>query len=108
MLTAARSIVRQLAGQLDLNSLHHLSRCCRQFHANLLEYRHQLVRHTLHCVNEEGPARDPQRLTAGKVGTCARDMVGECQRCAAVVCRVCIIGPPAPGRALSHSRRTAP
>jgi hypothetical protein len=92
-----RSIVRQLAGQLDLNSLHDLSRSCRQFRANLLEYRHQLVRHTLHCVNEDGDgaarsmAKSPFQLTSGKVGRCARDMVGECQRCAAVVCRVCMV-----------------
>lgn len=28
------------------------------------------------------------RLTSGKIGRCARDMVGECHRCARVVCRV--------------------
>ncbi len=27
-------------------------------------------------------------LTSGKVGRCARDMVGECRKCGAVVCRV--------------------
>ena len=86
--------MRQLAGQLDLNSLHDLSRSCRQFRANLLEYRDQLVRHTLHCVNENGDGvvrsavKSPFQLMSGKVGRCARDMVGECQRCAAVVCRV--------------------
>ena len=28
------------------------------------------------------------RMTRGKVGKCARDMVGECRRCSKVVCRV--------------------
>ncbi|CBY01268.1 hypothetical protein LEMA_P000550.1 [Plenodomus lingam JN3] len=89
-------IVRQLASQLDLNTLHALSRTCRQFRANLLEYRSQLVKHTLHCSNE-GPATGPtsaHQLTSGRVGICARDMVGECQRCATVVCRNCTMKPP--------------
>jgi hypothetical protein len=30
---------------------------------------------------------------SGKVGDCARDMVGECRRCSKVVCRVCIFIP---------------
>jgi hypothetical protein len=95
--------VRQLASQLDLNSLHDLSRTCRQFRANLLEYRHQLVKHSLHCINEDAgmgsklgwKLRESHReissgraLTSGKVGRCARDMVAECQRCGDVVCRV--------------------
>jgi hypothetical protein len=104
MLTIALmfSIVRQLASQLDLNTLHDLSRTCRQFRANLLEYRDQLVKHTLHCCNEQGDTAtklasrseprfnlSPSRtLTSGRVGKCARDMVGECQRCGVVVCRV--------------------
>ncbi|KAF1836547.1 hypothetical protein BDW02DRAFT_587354 [Decorospora gaudefroyi] len=79
-------IVRQLAAQLDLNTLDDLSRTCRQFRANLLDYRSQLVKHTLHCCNE--------KLTTGRVGKCARDMVGECQRCARVVCRNCTMKPP--------------
>ena len=41
---------------LDLNTLHDLSRTCRQFRANLLEYRHQLIRHTLHCCHEDDDA----------------------------------------------------
>ena len=95
----------QLASQLDLNTLHNLSRTCRQFRANLLEYRKQLVKHTLHCVNEdpekgEQVAEHEQRLrheygrqlTSGRIGKCARDMVGECQRCANVVCRVRAVG----------------
>ncbi|KAH3955548.1 hypothetical protein HBI56_017280 [Parastagonospora nodorum] len=102
-------IVRQLASQLDLNTLHDLSRTCRQFRANLLEYRDQLVKHTLHCCNEQDDTAtklasrseprfnlSPSRtLTSGRVGKCARDMVGECQRCGVVVCRNCTMKPPA-------------
>ncbi|KAJ4349422.1 uncharacterized protein N0V89_008037 [Didymosphaeria variabile] len=102
-------IVSQLARQLDLNTLHSLSRTCRQFRANLLEYRDQLIRHTLHCVYEDdgpGPrlgsrlleARanfyTSRQLTSGRVGKCARDMVAECQRCSTVVCRNCTVKPP--------------
>jgi hypothetical protein len=32
--------------------------------------------------------REAQGAGAGKVGDCARDMVGGCRRCARVVCRV--------------------
>lgn len=93
----------QLARQLDLNDLHSLSRACRQFRANLLEYRDQLVRHTLHCAFDaddlgsrlgarllEAQANfiAGRTLTSGRVAKCARDMVAECQRCATTVCRV--------------------
>ncbi|KAF2846553.1 hypothetical protein T440DRAFT_492650 [Plenodomus tracheiphilus IPT5] len=102
-------IVRQLASQLDLNTLHDLSRTCRQFRANLLDYRSQLVKHTLHCGNEDeepgqntgmrlrdGPANyaSARQLTSGRVGKCARDMVGDCQRCGTIVCRNCTMKPP--------------
>lgn len=100
-------IVLQIASHLDLNSLHDLSATCRQFHANLIQYRKQLVRQTLRCVNDErprapckgtrsgqiqtrrghfGPCRD--NLTSGRVGLCARDLVGDCRRCGMIVCRV--------------------
>jgi hypothetical protein len=29
------------------------------------------------------------RFTSGKIGPCARDMVGECRKCSEIVCRVC-------------------
>ncbi|OAG25365.1 hypothetical protein CC77DRAFT_1037478 [Alternaria alternata] len=102
-------IVSQLAAQLDLNTLHDLSRTCRQFRANLLEYRSQLVKHTLHCENEDGELGEKlesrlqegrhgmvleNRLTTGRVGKCARDMVGDCQRCGDIVCRNCTMKPP--------------
>ena len=102
-------IISEIATHLDLNSLHDLSRTCRQIRANLLQHRRQLIPHTLRCVSDvtaasrepgfgaeeddtwitRGPAgiRIP-RLTSGKFGACARDMVGECRRCGTVVCRV--------------------
>ncbi|KAF1976824.1 hypothetical protein BU23DRAFT_454963 [Bimuria novae-zelandiae CBS 107.79] len=102
-------IVSQLARQLDLNTLHSLSRTCRQFRANLLAYRDQLIRHTLHCAFEvDSPGSRlgtrlmeahanfyaERQLTSGRVGKCARDMVAECQRCGTVVCRNCTVKPP--------------
>lgn len=105
-------VVSLLAQSLDLNSLHDLSRTCRQVRANLLQYRRQLISQTLRCENEDvepGPRlanslRDlhqnwntsgpngvhATKITSGKIGTCARDMVGECRRCSKIVCRVCI------------------
>ncbi|EAW10786.1 uncharacterized protein ACLA_052590 [Aspergillus clavatus NRRL 1] len=113
-------VVKEIARQVDLNTLHALSRTCRQFHANLAPYRHQLVKQTLRCENEyvetladlldggtpipesvksvlrlvSQGTRGPGRLVRGKVGKCARDMVGECRRCSRVVCRNCTIKPP--------------
>lgn len=103
-------IVSQIAHSLDLNSLHALSRTCRQFRANLLQFRKHLVTQSIRCQNEE-PACTKEhgspeleldgtwhlisdgglavtRLTSGKVGKCARDMVSDCRRCGMVVCRV--------------------
>jgi hypothetical protein len=115
------SIISEIARHLDLNSLHHLSRTCRQFRANLLQHRRQLIPKTLRCVSDAPPpslripgsdtededtwvTRGPSgiripRLTSGKFGACARDMVGECRRCGTVVCRVSI--PPPSQKATS-------
>jgi len=106
-LTWSASIVSQLASLLDLNTLHSLSRTCRQFRVNLLQFRDQLVTQSLRCSNEDAQLdaapsdrqREPYkilrrnewpgpRITSGKVGKCARDMVGECKRCGTVICRV--------------------
>lgn len=110
----ASSVVRELARYLDLNSLDALSRTCRQYRVNLIPFRDQLIKRTLRCENEsiqtlnellaKGAAipesikdviramnqgnADAGRLTSGKIGKCARDMVGDCRRCARVVCRV--------------------
>ncbi|KAJ5109226.1 hypothetical protein N7456_005901 [Penicillium angulare] len=113
-------VVKEIARAVDLNTLHALSRTCRQFLVNLAPFRHQLVRETLRCENEyietvaemldAGTAIPSSvksvlkllsqgssgsgRMTRGKVGRCARDMVGECRRCSKVVCRNCTIKPP--------------
>lgn len=94
---------------LDLNSLHDLALTCRQFRANLLQYRKQLIAQSLRCSNEDKPIQGLAsdrfreshavwdtasagsyggRLTSGKIGDCARDMVDECRKCGTVVCRV--------------------
>ncbi|KAJ5935500.1 hypothetical protein N7466_005047 [Penicillium verhagenii] len=124
-------IVKEIARAIDLNTLYDLSRTCRQFHANLAPFRHQLVRETLRCENQyietvsemldAGTAipssvksvlqllsngnSEPGRMTRGKVGRCARDMVGECQRCSKVVCRNCTIKPPSQSTMKGRIRR---
>ena len=100
-------IISSIASHIDLNTLDALSLTCRQVRANLLQFRTQLLASTLHCENEDVEldsehtfryrARaadwyfvDMGRDVAGvgKVGDCARDMVGGCRRCGRVVCRV--------------------
>jgi hypothetical protein len=71
-----------------------------------------LIARTLHCSNEEpwskqrrdellqaepdtwtthgGGGARIERITSGRNGICARDMVGDCRRCGRVVCRVCL------------------
>ncbi|KAL1852694.1 hypothetical protein Plec18170_005831 [Paecilomyces lecythidis] len=130
-------IVKEIAKSVDLNTLHALSRTCRQFRANLLPYRDQLIKQTLRCENEyietlsdmlgDGAVLpdnlknilrllsrdtvDLGKLTNGKVGRCARDMVSECRRCSRVNC---CIKPPSSAmlknrlRRLCTTCRTAP
>lgn len=106
-------IAKELARSIDLNTLHALSRTCRQIRLNLLQFRQQLIRETICCENEDTrrvPRRDrnilatpnitdvlhlladeregSRKLTSGKIGQCARDMVMECKKCSRVVCRV--------------------
>ncbi|KAL1310616.1 hypothetical protein AAFC00_000889 [Neodothiora populina] len=124
---ACYPIVTLLAQGLDLNSLHDLSRTCRQVRANLLEYRRQLISQTLRCFNEDeepgshlgknskethqnwstfGPnGIKVPKMTSGKVGTCARDMVGQCRRCSSAVCRNCIVKAPVPTALRGRHRR---
>lgn len=103
-----------IASSLDLNSIDNLSRTCRRVREALLQYHSALIAHTLHCENED-VAVDPEDTLryraragnwfymmddgagtgrggeySGKSGSCARDMVAECRRCARVVCRVCL------------------
>ncbi|KAF2704730.1 hypothetical protein K504DRAFT_460991 [Pleomassaria siparia CBS 279.74] len=108
-------IASQLASQLDLNTLHDLSRTCRQFRANLLEYRDQLVKNSLHCEMDDLepgttlPWREAstsgRQLTSGRISRCARDMVNECRRCGTVVCRNCTIKPPKQSALQARHRR---
>ncbi|KAE8349179.1 hypothetical protein BDV28DRAFT_141741 [Aspergillus coremiiformis] len=124
-------IVKEIARSVDLNTLHALSRTCRQFHANLAPYRHQLIKQTLRCENEyietlsdllrsgtsipdsvksvirilSQEARSSGRLTAGKFAKCARDMVAECRRCSKVVCRNCTAKPPTSNMLKNRIRR---
>ncbi|KAA6413675.1 MAG: hypothetical protein FRX48_02036 [Lasallia pustulata] len=89
-------IVSQIVHSLDLNTLYALSRTCRQFRANLLQFRKHLVTQSLRCENEQPPStKEPGspeleldgtghlvsdgggalgRLTRSKFGACARDM----------------------------------
>ncbi|EKV07299.1 Zn(II)2Cys6 transcription factor [Penicillium digitatum] len=124
-------IVKEIARAIDLNTLYALSNSCRQFHANLAPFRHQLARETLRCENEyietlaemlhsgsvlpdsiksvirllSRSSGEHGRMTRGKVGKCARDMVGECRRCAKVVCRNCTIKPPSQPALKNRIRR---
>ena len=118
-MTNPDSVVSELARSLDLNTLHALSRTCHQFRAILLQSRAQLIARSLRCENErpllsedDGEDQDhsqpryrswdvvgsygmmPTRITSGKVGPCARDMVGDCRRCGRIVCRNCTMKPP--------------
>ena len=96
-----------VVSHVDLNTLDALSLTCRQVRANLLQFRTQLLTSTLHCesenveLNPEHTLRYRARAVdwyfvdagrdaagGGKVGDCARDMVGSCRRCGRVVCRV--------------------
>ena len=112
------SIVSQLASCIDRNTLHALSRTCRQVRANLIQYRRLLVQQTLRCSNEcydDGFATaslqlpeveqwhiygDTGHIVSGKVSSCARDLVSDCRRCGTIVCRVSSDpGPPFQTRA---------
>ncbi|KAL1959160.1 hypothetical protein VTO42DRAFT_2665 [Malbranchea cinnamomea] len=119
-------VVKEIARSVDLNTLHALSMTCRQFRANLLQFRNQLVRETLRCRNESlsvgesyteyaGLGRNIPGVPAvlaptsyGKRNRCARDMVGECQRCAKVVCRNCTMKVPSTAVLKNRLRRLCP
>ncbi|KAF1812129.1 hypothetical protein P152DRAFT_380009, partial [Eremomyces bilateralis CBS 781.70] len=90
---ACYPFVSQLATFVDLNTLDALSRTCRQFRVNLLQFRPQLMAQSLRCFNNR-PDSPHARLTSGKVGQCAIDQVGECRRCGIIVCRNCTTKPP--------------
>ncbi|KAJ5597558.1 hypothetical protein N7537_007642 [Penicillium hordei] len=128
-------IVKEIAHAIDLNTLYALSSTCRQFHVNLAPFRHQLARETLRCENEyietlaemldsgsvlpdsvksvirllSHPGGEQTRMTRGKVGKCARDMVDECRRCAKVLLnqalKNCTIKPPSQPALKNRIRR---
>ncbi|KAL8832870.1 MAG: hypothetical protein Q9170_004712 [Blastenia crenularia] len=111
-----KSIVILLTQNLDLNTLHALSRTCRQFRHNLLQYRPQLIQRTLRCSNESFPSSGSQldfatfrnkthALVSGRIGPCARDMVSDCRRCGKVICRNCAHKPPSSSRLRVRHRR---
>ncbi|MCJ1470822.1 hypothetical protein MMC07_009469 [Pseudocyphellaria aurata] len=124
------SIITQIAHSIDLNTLHALSRTCRQIRANLLQYRTQLIRQTLRCSSEEtipianiGDGIGVIRATdgrntrrnlgeyidrAGGYIPCARDLVSECRQCEKVVCRNCTLKPPSASALPSRRRRLCP
>ena len=118
--------MEELARSLDLNTLHNLSLTCRLFRANLLQFRNQLMVKALRCVNDSqskqivnpAAATDQQpawpvygydllraRMTSGKVGPCARDLVSECRRCGSPVCRNCTTKPPSAATLPNRLRR---
>ncbi|KAI9881491.1 MAG: hypothetical protein M1830_000054 [Pleopsidium flavum] len=120
-------IVSQITRSLDLNDLDAISRTCRQFRVNLLQFRRQLVKQILRCRNEEASSiagaeariADSERgwhvsgdgdvghgrMTIGNIGACARDMVADCRRCGRVVCRNCTIKAPTTSNLPNRHRR---
>ncbi|CAK7271676.1 hypothetical protein SEPCBS57363_004745 [Sporothrix epigloea] len=108
-------IISSIVSYIDQNALDNLSRTCRQIRVGLLQFRKSLLASSLRCYNEDLPVDTEEtlrcRARAGnwfytenqarinfgnKAGECARDMVSECRRCGTVVCRNCVIKPPAP------------
>ncbi|KAL9479639.1 hypothetical protein ACSS6W_004425 [Trichoderma asperelloides] len=104
-------IVVGIVSYIDLNTLDSLARASRFIHDGLIQYRASLMGATLRC-SREGVAIDPEQTLRyraratdwnymqddnnynGKAGSCARDMVAECRRCADIICRNCAIKPP--------------
>ncbi|GAP83109.1 putative sulfate transporter [Rosellinia necatrix] len=108
-------IVIAVVSWLDLNTLDNLARTCRQIRENLLQYRRPLVTRTLHCYKEQPPLEPEENEMTWyhmsinesykRKGSCARDMVAECRRCAIPVCRNCVIRPPGPSTFRDRHRR---
>ncbi|KAI0430683.1 hypothetical protein F5Y09DRAFT_306981 [Xylaria sp. FL1042] len=108
-------IVIAIVSWLDLNTLDNLSRTCRQIRENLLQYRVPLVTHTMHCYKERPPLEPEDNEmnwyymnineSYRRKGSCARDMVSECRRCARPVCRNCIVRRPGTSTFRDRHRR---
>lgn len=111
---SAQSIVAGIVSHLDLTTLDSLARTSRAIHRSLIQSRAALLATTLRCSNENVSldtkatlqhhanhanfgndahtnAGSRHTADASKASRCARDMVGECRRCAAVICRASII-----------------
>lgn len=99
------SIVFGIVSHIDLNTLDALARSSRLIHDGLIQYRTSLMGATLRCSKEAVPVDPEQTLRYrarasdwnymedgrnynGKSGSCARDLVTECRRCADIICRV--------------------
>ncbi|KJY02497.1 hypothetical protein TI39_contig48g00009 [Zymoseptoria brevis] len=130
LFTAALScypVVSDLTKYLDLNTLSELARTCRQAREDLLQHRSILISQTLRCSNQNvtpgkrladalNASRDAWnshgrtdvtigRISSGKVGACATDMVGDCRKCGVVICRNCVMkAPPLSLLKLRHRR----
>ncbi|KAK4066710.1 hypothetical protein Trihar35433_7137 [Trichoderma harzianum] len=105
-------VVFGIVSHIDLNTLDALARSCRVIHDGLIQYRASLMGATLRCSKEAVPVDPEQTLRYrarasdwnygmedsrnynGKAGSCARDLVTECRRCADIICRNCAIKPP--------------
>ncbi|KAM0745273.1 hypothetical protein ACQRIT_000657 [Beauveria bassiana] len=114
-------IVVGVVSHIDLTTLDSLARASRMIHHGLVQYRVALLAATLRCSNENLPLDTAARANAGidsytdtsrqPAGAakasrcCARDMVGECRRCAAVICRNCATKPPAASTLRERHRR---
>ncbi|KAL5612266.1 uncharacterized protein BROUX77_002422 [Berkeleyomyces rouxiae] len=106
---ACYPIVIGIASHIDLNTLDNLSRSCRHIHDALYQFHNALMRSTLRCFREslrlDGDIDQDNAPNGFKVNFCARDMVSECRRCGSVVCRNCVIKPPATPALKGRHRR---
>lgn len=110
-------IVTLITRNIDLNTLHALSRTGRQVRENLIQYRSQLIHQTLRCSNDSSTGSNldfatfrnkTDALVSGRIGPCARDMVSDCRRCGKITCRNCAYKSPSASRLWARHRRLCP
>ncbi|KAL2758132.1 hypothetical protein ACRALDRAFT_2100159, partial [Sodiomyces alcalophilus JCM 7366] len=128
------SIVMSIVQHIDLNTLDSLARTSYLIHQSLIQYRSNLLRATLRCVNDHVPVNPDTTLQYraragnyyfnqnsailprnslqgggvsynGKSGQCARDLVDDCRKCEVPVCRNCIIKRPSQSTLIDRHRR---
>lgn len=101
---ACYPVVELVCSYLDLNDIDALARTCRQIHANLLQFRPDVMKLSLQCMNSTmavSNCRNSNLSTSWydraymhigqcKRGECARDLVMRCKKtgCKVVACRV--------------------